>query len=324
MNNLPDILEKQIIFVHSTSANDKQIKVDNGNLSISREGKKVQKIPLHKIAVCIFIGNGTFTSNILELITSAGGSIIFCKTSFATFASFHANASGHYLLRAVQYRASPEQEFVWAKKLMKNKIICQIRALVDIEPSNKIELNLMKKRVILAIESAPNSDTLRGIEGTMQKYYFGQIYSDHGWLRRIPQAKLDPINVLLDIGYSMLFNLTDCFLQLYGFDSYKGFYHTLFFQRKSLACDVMEPFRVLIDRTIRKMYALGQVDEKDFEIYGPNYNLPWSKSGKYYKLFSEELMNYREPLYLYCQQLNRHFLKPEKYQFPEFNYKPYR
>ena len=58
------------------------------------------------------------------------------------------------------------------------------------------------------------------------------------------------------------FNCMDSLLRLYGFDTYKGFYHKLFFQRKSLACDVMEPFRCVIDKQILKAFNLGQIDEK--------------------------------------------------------------
>jgi CRISP-associated protein Cas1 len=324
MLTITDIRERQIIFISSIEENFKNLSILNGCLVISDGKKIIHKVPLLKISICILIGNGTLTTNVISQIIEHGGSIVFCKPTFAVYASIHANAYGNYLIRSVQYKSIPDEDFVWAKKLMRNKIDCQLKEIYNKRNDLRSELKVIIQKTKLVLEKAKDADILRGIEGTIQKYYFKALYQEQGWLRRIPQTKLDHINVLLDIGYSMLFNLTDCFLQLFGFDTYKGFYHTLFFQRKSLACDVMEPFRVLIDRTICKMYSLNQINTKDFEQYGPNYSLSWTKSGKYYRLFTQELMEYREEIYLYCQQLHRHFIKPESYSFPEFNYKPYR
>ena len=66
------------------------------------------------------------------------------------------------------------------------------------------------------------------------------------------QNKSDYINVTLDIGYTMLFNMVDAILQVYGFDTYYGVFHRCFYMRKSLVCDIMEPMRPIIDYEIRK------------------------------------------------------------------------
>ena len=55
----------------------------------------------------------------------------------------------------------------------------------------------------------------------------------------------------MDIGYTYLFNFIDALLRLYGFDTYLGFYHKEFYQRKSLVCDVVEPFRCIIDKNTK-------------------------------------------------------------------------
>jgi CRISPR-associated protein Cas1 len=51
---------------------------------------------------------------------------------------------------------------------------------------------------------------------------------------------------------------------MYGFDVYVGILHTQFFHRKSLVCDLEEPFRPIGDAAILKAMNLGQVSEKDF------------------------------------------------------------
>jgi len=81
---------------------------------------------------------------------------------------------------------------------------------------------------------------------------------------RYPRTKIDKNNLLLDMGYTFLFHFIETLLCLYGFDLYEGFYHKRFYQRKSLVCDVQEPFRCIIDEALKKAYNLGRISEKDF------------------------------------------------------------
>lgn len=138
------------------------------------------------------------------------------------------------------------------------------------------------------------------------------------WKRRLPRAKYDPQNVLLDMGYTFLFNLVDALLQSYGFDTYKGFYHTLFFQRKSLACDIMEPFRVLIDKQLVKSWNLGQIKLEDFEYKYGKYQLSWEKSSYYATLFLEVLTENKDEIYSFTKGFYYHIMNTEK-DLPKWN-----
>ena len=77
---------------------------------------------------------------------------------------------------------------------------------------------------------------------------------------------------------------------LYGFDVYKGIYHQCFYQRKSLVCDIVEPFRVLIDWALRKAYKLNRIDESDFYKEHHQYKLLYKKSEKYIGIFMESIL----------------------------------
>ena len=76
--------------------------------------------------------------------------------------------------------------------------------------------------------------------------------------------KSDVMNVTLDIGYSILFNFMESFIRMFGFDLYVGVYHRLWFKRKSLVCDLMEPFRCIIDHAVLLAFNRKQFSEKDF------------------------------------------------------------
>ena len=48
------------------------------------------------------------------------------------------------------------------------------------------------------------------------------------------------------------------------FDPFIGFYHALDFGRESLACDVVEPLRVEVDRHILKLFRAETLRPEDF------------------------------------------------------------
>lgn len=104
--------------------------------------------------------------------------------------------------------------------------------------------------------------TVMGIEGNAAKVYFPRMFDNVNWNGRKPRIKNDYINVTLDIAYTMLFNIVDAMLQVYGFDTYYGVFHKCFYMRKSLVCDLMEPMRPIVDYAIRKAINLGQCKKK--------------------------------------------------------------
>lgn len=48
---------------------------------------------------------------------------------------------------------------------------------------------------------------------------------------------------------------------LHAMDVYCGVLHTMFYMKKSLACDVMEPLRAIVDEQVKKSLNLGTVQD---------------------------------------------------------------
>jgi len=139
------------------------------------------------------------------------------------------------------------------------------------------------------------------------------------WGGRKPKIKPDFINSTLDIGYTILFNLTDAMLGLYGFDVYKGVYHREFYMRKSLVCDMVEPFRPLIDWQVRKAVNLGQCKPEDFNISNGRFLLNISKNKDYTEFLMKPLLASKEQMFLYFQNFYRAVMKHKPISdFPAF------
>ncbi len=79
--------------------------------------------------------------------------------------------------------------------------------------------------------------------------------------RRPPK---DPVNAVLSLGYTLLH--AEAILALYGagLDPFVGFYHTLDFGRESLACDIVEPLRVDVDRHALMLFRTEKLRQDDF------------------------------------------------------------
>lgn len=147
------------------------------------------------------------------------------------------------------------------------------------------------------------------VRETNQWHCRTQCVSLKDWKGRNPRIKSDFLNVTLDIGYNLLFNMVDSLLQVYGFDVYCGVYHKEFYMRKSLSCDLMEPIRPIIDLKVRKAVNLKQIKADDFQVFNNRWTLSYKKSPEYIGMFMDELLEYKEEMFLYIQDYYRSFMK---------------
>jgi CRISPR-associated protein Cas1 len=148
-----------------------------------------------------------------------------------------------------------------------------------------------------------------GMEGNASRVFFSAWFRALGWTRRAPRCKPDIPNVLLDIGYTHLFHFVEALLSLYGFDLYCGVHHTFFYQRKSLVCDLVEPFRCIIGRRVRKAHNLGQITPDDFFQKDGQWHLVYKDQDKYVRLFLKDILGEKQKIFLFCQSYYRWFMR---------------
>jgi CRISPR-associated protein Cas1 len=322
MISLPDFKEKQLLFVRSEWGKPSRLSFHNDNIVFEQEHKVVNRVSAHKAFAVFIAGDLSLTTNFIKQAKEFGISVLFLKNNFEIYGGLNTEAEGHYLLRMKQYAMPEMEQFAMAKKLVANKIQNQIAVLKEREEGvAKKMLGKIEENVLKNIDEVKTETELLGIEGRFSKEYFTRYFGKVGWRRRAPRTKEDVNNFLMDMGYTYLFNFCDSILRLFGFDTYKGFYHKLFFQRRSLACDVMEVFRPIIDREILKMHNLGILDIADFEAHQGEYVLPFKYWSKYSSVFLNALMKNKEDIFEFIQQYYRHQMKPEKYDFPNYQIK---
>lgn len=315
MLSLPDLREKQVLFVKTERGVENNLKIINDNVVLLKDGKVQNRLSCSKALAVFIIGDCSLTSVLIRKSLDYGVSIFLLRDNLENYASIESRADGNYLLRMKQYAFA--DELVLAKYIVKNKVRNDLKLMKSAGKIASEEYKAQKKEMMSKIDAAREEKELLGLEGSFAKKFFSLYFEELDWYKRMPRTKIDPYNVLLDMGYTFMFNYVDCLLNLFGFDTYKGFYHKLYFQRKSLSCDLVEPLRCLIERKLLSAYHLGQIDKKDFKRIKGRYILEYDKSSKYSKLFLDEIMDNKEDVYLYIKQFYR-FMMFEDTDFPDF------
>jgi len=320
--SLPDFKYKQSIFYFSSKEKSKlKFKADN-IVIINEKGETKIQHSCHRLFALFIIGNITITSPLLQKAKKFGFPVILLNYNLKPQTIFNNRAEGNFLLRKKQY-TTKERDFDIAKQLITQKINNQISLLKTIRYQAQKDKKTIEKLSAISCQLVNNSTELLGIEGTASKLFFQAYFRQLNWIRREPRTKRDINNLLLDIGYTYLFNFVEALVGIYGFDIYCGVYHKFFYQRKSLICDLVEPFRSIIDRRLRKAHNLNQIDKQDFFQRNNQYVLTYKKQKKYTALFFKDILAEKNHIFTYIQQYYRWYMKTKTIeQFPIYTITP--
>jgi len=317
MLSLEDFSFKKIIFLFSFGDNLNELKFSNNNLKLYKEGKFEDQVSLELISVIYIIGEFTITSSLIKQLKLHGISLFLLNGSLKCYAEIIPRAEGNYKVRQKQYLLDDKKILYMQKCLVKNKVKNQFKLIKSKINGSKS----LRDEILQSVEEADSLRTLLGLEGFLAKHYFNIIFRDYGWVRRAPQTREDIINFMLDIGYTFLFNFVDSLVSLFGFDTYKGFYHQLFFERKSLICDLIEPMRPIIDRQLIKSFNLKQINEKDFKYVNGSYEFKRANfRTTYTKIWFEVILANRKTIYNYIYAFYKFMLCDTQCDMPKFKF----
>lgn len=187
---------------------------------------------------------------------------------------------GNILLRKAQFERFANPDILLAQntvaaKLSNTRFLIR-RSLRDNPHTNE---DGMLSQCIETIEDGiervyqiTDTETIMGIEGLCARAYFGifdrlvlQNKDDFRMHSRTKRPPLDPINAVLSFLYTVATSSYASALEGVGLDSSYGFYHSLRPGRDSLACDMVEEVRCIIERLTLTMINLKILSIKDFE-----------------------------------------------------------
>lgn len=317
-----DIENRSLFVINGTD--HQSLRVSNGRLMLedTKTNKAITKLPFPKILGLMVIGHTTVTTALIEHCNKHGVPIVVMKPNFRPVFYYGNMAEANFLLRKKQFE-NPIGNLDIAKVLILNKINNQLALLSKTReksiPVENAKIYILNNKE--SIQSASDFRQLMGMEGKISKYFFQAYFEFAGWQQRMPRVKQDTLNATLDIGYTMLFNYIECMSRLFGFDPYMGVYHQLWFRRKSLICDLMEPFRCIIDHQIRKSLKYGTFKPTDFEMRKNAWYLKSEFKKVYVQTFFEAIIANKTDIYKYIQHYYRCFMgRKSVISYPIFSY----
>lgn len=318
MMTLNDFSKKQIVFIMCNDG--EKMAISNDNLVVKNPDGKIKfQITCYRLFLVCVVGNCSLTTVLLKKAKQFGFFIALMSSGFRMYAIVGAEKDGNTLLKRKQYAY---HGLDIAKHITENKISNQIGNLKKVrEKSDAVTEAMDTISVYLEkIKTVDDLHELMAYEGLSSKVYFKNHFNNILWTGRHPRIKNDIINSVLDIAYSLLFAFVDALLESFGFDIFCGVMHTQFYMRKSLVCDLVEPFRPLIDQQVKKSVNLKQITDNDFYISNHQYRLKYEKNANYVQFLMTPIIENKDEIFKYIQSYYRSFMKESKIEdYPVFN-----
>ncbi len=198
--------------------------------------------------------------------------IIFCDEKHNPFGELVPFYSKHNSSKMIQNQikwTKSQKDKLW-QKIVINKITNQSLLLK--------KMNSQKHKLLLSyIEEVVEGDKTNR-EGHAAKVYFNSLFGND-----FVRNSNDNINSALNYGYAVILSTINKEIINNGYLTQLGLYHKNEFNEFNLTCDLMEPFRVLIDQFVyynrdRKLdiqYKLDIVNilNNTYKYLGKNYTL---------------------------------------------------
>lgn len=317
MFTAPDFSKKQIVFVLFNEG--EKMSFSNDNLVIKDNLGKIKfQCTCYRLFIVFAVGHTSITSALIQKSRKFGFYIALMTPGFRLYSIIGAEKDGNTLLHRKQYDYT---DLGIAKHIACNKMLNQATELKSVRNKSDSVKDAIETigKYIENVQTAETLNEIMAYEGLASKIYFRNHFNNIPWNGRQPRIKRDVVNSVLDIGYTLLFAFVESILSSYGFDTFCGVMHRQFYMRKSLVCDLVEPFRPLIDHQVKKSINLGQIKDSDFISVNGQKRLKWEKSSEYVKFLVKPVLENKEGIFLYIQSYYRAFMKglpPEN--FPIF------
>lgn len=259
---------------------DSELEIQAGRLLVRiADSAKPFSVPLNVLEFLVISASVRFSSTLLSQLTLAGITAVFLnprkqEATCIAYGLLH-NAADR---RLMQYQAISDAplKLRYSIALVRQKLRGQRAMLLRAmrrRPDQRYPLRKGVQRLASLegkVDKVASIDSLRGIEGAGAAMYFEayqQIFAPrlafNGRNRRPPR---DPVNVVLSLTYTLLHAEVVRVLVSAGFDPQLGVYHLPSFGRESLACDLVEMYRPVVEFWVWRLFAIETLRYDHFSL----------------------------------------------------------
>lgn len=249
---------------------------EKGRFLIKFPNQEIKEVPIQEVERVLIFGHIQLSTSVIEVCLSQRIPVIFLSQLGDYKGHLHSHEAVDLALQMVQFRSRGDEglRLGMAKTIIRGKLL----------NSKQFLLRLNRKRSLEAVQSVIEAmgshldrleqettiESLLGHEGNGAAQYFkgmGLLILQEGFeltgrSRRPPK---DPVNSLLSLGYTLLFNNVMSLILAVGLNPYLGHLHQSQEQRPELAMDLMEEFRSpIVDSLVLELINKKMLKPTDF------------------------------------------------------------
>jgi CRISPR-associated protein Cas1 len=258
------------------------LSLDGENVVVKKDDKTSMRLPLHNLEGIVCFNYPGVSPALMGACAERHIGLCFLKPSGQFLARVTGSVHGNVWLRRRQHELSLQEaaSVGIARSILLGKIANSRKVieralrdhalLVDVPALEAASAFL--KASLADVQAAESLETLRGLEGSAAKQYFGVFdqmilhqKEDFHFSDRNRRPPLDNINALLSFLYTLLAHDVVGALEAVGLDPQVGFLHADRPGRPSLALDLLEELRApLADRLALSLVNLKQIKGSGF------------------------------------------------------------
>ena len=219
--------------------------------------EETKKIFLDEIAILLIENPAvSLTGCLLEALTERKIRVIFCdakRNPNAELVPYYNAYDSSRKIKAQIAWMDDKKGAIWAD-IVAEKIRKQAEFLDALHKCEEAEL---LRSYLYQIE--PPDKTNR--EGHAAKVYFNALFG-----MNFTRSEENHINAALNYGYSIILSVFNRAIVAHGYLTQLGVFHDNMFNHFNLSCDMMEPYRVLIDRKVYFMQLTDFSSEEKHQL----------------------------------------------------------
>lgn len=252
------------------------LRCDGERLVIVRGREPIASLPIGTVDAVVVLANAAVTSAALRLALRHGVTFVLLERN-GRFVGRLEGDEGHFLaVQRAQFAVSIDAAMVldiargWVLGKVGNSIgVLQRQARHHPHIALGTHLSALRQMREQARHVA-SLEALRGIEGFAARSHFAALREllgpQWGFETRARRPSPDPINALLNLGYSMLFRNVEAAVAAHGLVRHLGFLHAPRSGHPALVSDMMEEFRApVVDTLVLHLTITGRLRPQDFE-----------------------------------------------------------
>jgi len=253
------------------------VRLVGGRIVVDKEERIIEELPALKLQQIVSFGKINLTPAVIAFCFEQGADVAFLSMHGKYRGRLQPEMHKSAALRQQQYALSIDKEFcravsanIVAGKLRNMAAMIRRQRRLREDGSRSVaELESLLPRILASTSIEP----LYGYEGRASAVYLrawrAALKDDWGFKTRRHHPPGDPVNALLSLGYTLLYNDVYAAINIVGLDPYLGLFHRLRHGHAALASDLMEEHRcVVIDRMVLTALNKRMITAGDFLFEG--------------------------------------------------------